>query len=312
MLADPTTSGRPHSIHLACVGLRPTVGTPTMRFSERSGQVGTRPLQRGQMDDRLRNGLWDVLLALLERIQTSDGALFRMAGGGPAPAWTFLGRIWTELLGQPGDRFAVGAAPLDQLRAWYFKALWHQVYDLVEFVAESGRRSEFADECNAVFERERAAYRLVDGRVVELTDEGQLRAIEDVVHATEAIGPVHEHLKTALARLGDRPVADYRNSIKESICAVETMARLMTGMPKATLAEALKAFPKRGVSLHPALNNAWQNIYGYTSDEGGVRHALTGDTKVDLAEAMYMLVSCSAFVSYLIEVAKKCGIDVGK
>jgi hypothetical protein len=86
----------------------------------------------------------------------------------------------------------------------------------------------------------------------------------------------------------------------------------MTGMPKATLAEALKTFQKKGISLHPALNNAWQNVSGYTSDEGGVRHALTSDSKVDLAEVIYMLVSCSAFVSYLIEIAKKSGIDLGK
>ena len=42
---------------------------------------------------------------------------------------------------------------------------------------------------------------------------------------------------------------DYRNSIKESISAVEAMARLVAENPKATLADALKAIERRG-ALH--------------------------------------------------------------
>ena len=72
-------------------------------------------------------------------------------------------------------------------------------------------------------EKEKAAYRIVDTKVIELTDRAQLDAIDDAVTAAEAAPLVHEHLRTALARLADRPEPDYRNAMKESISSVETL-----------------------------------------------------------------------------------------
>ena len=42
-------------------------------------------------------------------------------------------------------------------------------------------------------------------------------------------------------------------------------------------------------------------LFGYTSDEGGIRHAEgLFVSEVSFEEAKFMLVSCSAFVNYLI------------
>jgi len=42
-------------------------------------------------------------------------------------------------------------------------------------------------------------------------------------------------------------------------------------------------------------------LSGYTSDKGGIRHGLKEeDHNVDIDEARFMLVTCSAFVNYLI------------
>ena len=46
--------------------------------------------------------------------------------------------------------------------------------------------------------------------------------------------------------------------------------------------------------LHAALKNGFSSIYGYTSDEGGIRHAMIDDNPCDFDDAKYMLVSCSA------------------
>lgn len=52
--------------------------------------------------------------------------------------------------------------------------------------------------------------------------------------------------------------------------------------------------------MHPALNGAFQKLYGYTSDAGGIiRHALLEEDSLDFKDAKFMLVSCSAFVTYL-------------
>ena len=56
---------------------------------------------------------------------------------------------------------------------------------------------------------------------------------------------------------------------------------------------------KRG--LKGPLKVAFEKLYSYTNDKGGVRHA---DglfvSEVSFEEAKFMLVSCSAFVNYLI------------
>lgn len=70
----------------------------------------------------------------------------------------------------------------------------------------------------------------------------------------------------------------------------------------------LKADARLGMS-HPALLDAYSKLYGFAGDEGGIRHALDDKSiEVSMEDARYMLVSCSAFVNYLTEKARKAGI----
>jgi hypothetical protein len=77
-------------------------------------------------------------------------------------------------------------------------------------------------------------------------------------------------LQRALQLLSDRKAPDYRNSIKESILAVESMARVVAENEKATLADALKALEK-SKKLHTALKDGFGKLYGYVNDEQGTR-----------------------------------------
>ena len=98
--------------------------------------------------------------------------------------------------------------------------------------------------------------------------------------------------------LSDRTNPDYRNSIKESISAVESLCRTVSGNDKATLSAALKILKDKG--LHPALESAFQSLYGYTSDANGIRHALLEKSNLTSTEARFMLIICSAFTNYVI------------
>ncbi len=75
------------------------------------------------------------------------------------------------------------------------------------------------------------------------------------------------------------------------------------GEGKATLGQALKKIEQK-YELHPALRNAFGKMYEYTSDEDGIRHALLEMDSLRYGDALYMLVTCSAFVNYLIEKSK--------
>ena len=100
-----------------------------------------------------------------------------------------------------------------------------------------------------------------------------------------------------------RPIPDYENSIKESISAVEAMCCIITGMTgkQATLGNAIKKLKDCGVHIHSAMESAFSSLYGYTSDENGIRHGGIDFANTPAEDAKYMLISCSAFVNYLIE-----------
>jgi len=102
---------------------------------------------------------------------------------------------------------------------------------------------------------------------------------------------------------------DYRNSIKESISAVESLAKILSNNASDTLGSALSKIKKK-LKIHKALEQGFKNIYGYTSDDGGIRHALTEESTSDAEDAMFMLVSCSAFINYLITKAHKADINI--
>lgn len=148
---------------------------------------------------------------------------------------------------------------------------------------------------NHEFKRLNFAYRIVENRIAEVTAEEEIAAIETALQNPS--NGVREHLHTALELLSKRPECDYRNSIKESISAVEAIVRKITGANTLNFVE----LEKKGVALPSVLKQAFDKLYGYTNEKStGIRHALMDDANAPGAdEAIFMLISCSAFVNYL-------------
>ena len=53
------------------------------------------------------------------------------------------------------------------------------------------------------------------------------------------------------------------------------------------------------IALHPALRTAFSNLYGYTSDQDGIRHAILDAKEITFEDAKFFLVVCSAFVNFV-------------
>ena len=106
------------------------------------------------------------------------------------------------------------------------------------------------------------------------------------------------HLRRALELLSNRDEPDYRNSIKESISAVEGLVAKTVGADKGTLGQLIKKL-EDDIGLHPALRTAFSSLYGYTNDEGGIRHAILESKTIGFEDAKFFLVVCSAFVNYV-------------
>ena len=277
----------------------------TLNFSQRYGYEPVRDvIQFESMDEPLRNGLWSVLkIFVWDQLRTLHGTnLYLLSDSGNKAIKTLCVYLWLDYFKQPLDELSDSwNKVLEQLRAHFFDGSWHTVYKFIEFVAnhysDHRFKENFTDACNHILEREMAGYRFVNGLVTPITDTQELAAIEEAIKTTP--GPVGQHLQQALGLFSDRTDPDYRNSIKESISAVESLVVKTGSADNSTFGQLLNRLEnERG--LHPALKAAFGSLYGYTSDESGVRHALTEDGRtVDFHEAKFMLVVCSAFVNFI-------------
>lgn len=180
------------------------------------------------------------------------------------------------------------------------KYLYDRELKLAKYYQDRGSVAEaFTNVLNSHFERLNFAYRVVNKEIVEITSKEEIAAIEDALQDSTA--NIRMHLSKGLELYAKRPEGDYSNSIKESISAVEAYCREKTN--ENTLGKALKHLETKGISLPKVLKEAFEKLYAYTNQGStGIRHALMdkdGTYVPSRAEALFMLVSCSAFINYL-------------
>jgi hypothetical protein len=186
------------------------------------------------------------------------------------------------------------------LKVLISRAKTGQLFDLIEFFVRHPKCSkELKGELAGGFVRARAAYRIVDDQIIAIGVEEQGAAFERALADAEAKGggAARKHLIAAGKALRN---SDWAGGVRESIHAVEAMA-LRLAPDASTLGPALTALEKKG-HLHGSLKAAFGSLYGYSSDEKGVRHALVfrEEAQVDEADALFMLGACASFVSYLL------------
>ncbi len=159
------------------------------------------------------------------------------------------------------------------------------------------------DAFNNILKQEFVGYRFLNRIIVPISDDVEIKEISVAMDNPYKV--VNEHLHKASLHLSNRVTPDYENSIKESISAIEALCEIVTGLKgkDATLGNMIKKLESKGVVIHGGLKSAFNILYGYTSDANGIRHAGDiGGPASTFAEAKFMLVSCSAFVNYLLEV----------
>lgn len=182
---------------------------------------------------------------------------------------------------------------------------WYKKLDVLELVlrwlSQQGLSSHFLEKfennINNEFERLNYGYRIVNHKVTDITSEEEKKCIEDAIE--ESKDNVKEHLNKAIEYYSQKPESDNRNSIKESISAVEAVCRDLTG--EDTLGKALNKLEERGIAINNVMKVGIEKLYAYTNQPNtGIRHALMDTGYIpSKAEAYFMIVSCSAFINYL-------------
>lgn len=221
-------------------------------------------------------------------------------------------RVWMYFLNKRAAAFCEDSIYGTSVSTDYILASdveWYYKLDLLEFVigymfepkCHIGRAGIeiFINDLNSEFARLNFAYRIVDKEIVEITSQEEIVAVETALE--ESTGTVRRHINEALKLLSQRPAPDCRNSIKESISAVEAFCREKTG--ENTLGKALNKLDTNGISIPKMLKETFDKLYAYTNQKDtGIRHALMDDDGKYIPssdEAIFMLVSCSAFINYL-------------
>jgi len=277
-------------------------------FSQRIGVVQTSAVfQKESATPLLRTDLWNVWYARYWHHEGDDNYL--------AVDDKYLDFLWTQLLRGElnllhGSGF--GGALRAIHKAW-FEGPWHFCYDIIQatltYETYEPDRDDLTLGVNDVLQCNLSAYRIVGDKVVQMTSDIEIKTVEAALVTPNVA--VQEHLKQALAHLSDRENPDYRNSVKESISAVEAICTTIVGMPHASLGDALARIETK-VSIHAAQREAFQKLYGYTSDAQGIRHALSGEATLTADDAKFMLVACSAFIEFLVSKTDQAGIGLDK
>ncbi len=268
------------------------------------------PLKLGELSKQARALLWrEFHQKFRQATRHGDGYSGPSTLGTP---WVdIMYRWWVEELNQPSDEFSNYVSDITGLtKDLILSGSWNKVFDFVQFVMRSQNCPYgYPDRISWVLRKSRTAYTVVPKPFTIVPsatdDEGDAikKAFTDLDEA--GFGGARTHLRQAAEELNS---GNYGDAVRESVHAVEATARKLDPKASKTLSPALKALEDR-VGIHPALKAGFQKIYGYTSDEGGIRHALLeDDRKVDIEDAVFMIGACASFVSYLVGKARKAGL----
>jgi len=289
------------------------------KFSERIGAKEPRKfLQIDSMDNNLRNSLWNILIDLYEDDH-----------GNRKNYWIMVSKYVAQFFAKiPVDELPFQNYECRKwLKIFFYKLIWYEVYDFIEYIVNEHenmtkekfrynqysyhivQKSELLYIMNSILDRELSGYRFISGILSPITDIVEIESIENAIRDADALKliGVKEHIRTAIELLGKRPQPDYRNAIKEAISSVESIVQVISHSKSKGLSNILNEILKK-TYVHPALKEGFIKLYGYSSDEDGIRHAILEQPNISFAEAKYMIISCSAFVNYLIDKGNQMGL----
>lgn len=266
-----------------------------------------RQLELKELSHEIRALLWDLVYSQLA--QASHPVEF-----GPG---RYLSGDWITILRDKHvrhdhkmvDEFENNFGRLSRdIKQIFVHGTYIEVFGWLQFVLRHPKCPyQFADKVNAALKSGRSAYRVL-GRttIVPIASDAEKVTLERAftdLDASEFSG-ARAHLRNAAS---DLTASSCANSIRESIHAVESVARTLA--PSGKLSDALAQLEKTA-AIHGALKSGFLSIYGYTSDEKGIRHPLLDDeqARVDEADGLFMIGACAAFISYMIHKARMAGI----
>ena len=257
-----------------------------------------------KISDDLRREIWNAVRTLLFKYRWHSGFAYSFRANGQRFIERVLGRFQKR---SEDDVSTVYQEVMDICKNVVTTHKFNRVLDFLEFMIDEQKDlAEFADTIEGLFERHGAAYRLdtsgLHCQFIPCSSKEQGDAVQQAFETLREgdMRGATTHLRDAAGHITAGQFAD---SISDSIHAVESAARVLSPKDSKTLNPALDSLERAGVLKHRALKGAFEKLYGYTSDEQGIRHALLDQNTADvgLEEALFMFGACASFAAYLTE-----------
>lgn len=291
-------------------------------YSQRYGhEPMPKPMGLGELSEDLRREIWNQFHRLFEANPLMAFSLTRR--GAPADGWHkfnseavgFAKRVLGGYLGLPENRVIskVDGGPEDAIERIVMAGKDHFPLKFLElavndpFLKDDNKTVVLA--IKELFEGHRAScYLDIEAfpyRIFLRTSKEEGDAITQSMQKLNKSGfaGALSHLHQARNHIHQ---GQYPDAMVDSIHAVESVARYLA--PKSnSLVSALNRLEERGdLKLHKALKGALGKLYGYTSDEQGIRHSLIDGEAADvgLEEALFFYAACASFAGYLANKAR--------
>lgn len=270
-----------------------------LTFEQREGLTPVpRQLALGEIDQAVKAGLWFVISEYIEENSYNDS----WSGVIPREHLLIIAqRHFVTVEHRYIDDFDSASNEIKRNWKRYFspKATYGETLGFTEWLVRADRGlTSLALSVERVLENTRCAYRLVDrSTIMPVASQEEAVAYETALSTLQIANQpgARKHLLDAASYLSQGKFAE---SVRESVHTIEGLLRNLTGHSKFSKAVAQVATERQ---LHESLKLALNNLYGYSSDEQGIRHPLLdkGDANVTEPDALFMLGVCASFATYL-------------
>ena len=268
----------------------------------------------GELPWNVRNVLWS---GIYHWINDSSDLSYSAIGG-----FGVLGEPWDSvlydfhvlILNKPGDEFNPNLiGQLDEIKKLFLKGDYNRVFDFLQFtMRHESVPSDYRGFVITTIRDSMCAYSILEGEwtIVPSALPEQRESVEEAFRVLlhGPFGGARKHLSKSGECINK---GDYSGSVRESIHAVESVARRLDNNARKSLAPALLSLSKKGLVMHGAFKSGIERLYGYTNDEDGIRHSLSEvEANVDVADAVFMFGACASFAAYLVEKARGVRLQI--
>ena len=263
------------------------------------------PLKWGELDRELRLEIHDVF-SMMFRMRTVRGLRDVEYTGDFA---SLLVSYYRDVLHWTRDNarhYVITKEVREHILRFIENGDWAEVLELLTFSIRSTFIGEdYRDVLIEALSGPRSPYRIFkyqDGyAIIPQSTEAERAAIsgnlESIFQST--FEGAKEHFGKAIGALDALGAPKHADVVREFVHAVQSAVRVISGKPKATLSDALKLIKGQ---VPTALYDGMQKLYGYASDEKGVRHSLVEGENERLGqdEAIFAFSVCAAIVGFLV------------